>query len=128
MNLPFILAFVLVGSIVGLVFLLAFLDKTDTDTFKILVGALMSVGFTNVIGFYFGSSVSSKAKDDTINAIATGTGVGTNGPAAVAAAAAVAAPIAAAAAAPPAAEIAAPPAAEAAVAQVMAAHEQEQKP
>ncbi len=115
MNIPaFLLAFILVSSIVGLVFLLAFLGQTDTDTFKILVGALMSVGFTNVIGFYFGSSVSSKAKDETISTLVTGTGP------AVVAAAKEAAPAAAKEAAPPAANVAAPPAAEIAVEHALA--------
>ncbi len=60
------IANVLVLSIVGLVFALVLTGKQDTDVFKILVGALMSVGFTNIVGFYFGSSKGSAAKDDTI--------------------------------------------------------------
>ncbi len=126
MNIAALIAVLLTLSIVGLVFLLAFLDKTDTDTFKILVGALMSVGFTNVIGFYFGSSQSSKNKDETITAMATGAGTG--GPAAVVAAAHAAAPAAARIAAPPAAEVAAPPAAEVAVAEALAKRDEENKP
>jgi Na+/citrate or Na+/malate symporter len=123
----FFLAVVLVCSIVGLVFLLAFLGKTDTDTFKILVGALMSVGFTNVIGFYFGSSQSSKNKDETITAMATGTGTGAGIAPAIIAAAKAVAPAAAAVAAPPAADVAAPPAAEVAVAEALAKRD-EKKP
>lgn len=115
MNPSTVIAIILTASIVGLVYLLAFLDKTDTDTFKILVGALMSVGFTNVIGFYFGSSVASKAKDETITSLVTGTG-----PGAVVAAAKEAAPAAAKEAAPPAANVAAPPAAEIAVEHALA--------
>jgi hypothetical protein len=113
-----ILALLLTLSIVGLIALLAFLGKTDTDTFKILVGGLMTVGFTNVIGFYFGSSAGSKSKDEVINSLATGTGTG--GPAAVVAAAKAAAPAAAKEAAPPAADVAAPPAAEIAVEHALA--------
>lgn len=127
MSIAGVLAVLLTSSIVGLVGLLAFLDKTDTDTFKILVGGLMTVGFTNVIGFYFGSSASSKAKDETITTLATGTGTGGT-PAAVVAAAEEAAPAAAAVAAPPAAAVAAPPAAEAAVDAALAERDLEHKP
>jgi hypothetical protein len=123
---PSFLAMILVASIVGLVFLLALMGKSDTDTFKILVGALMSVGFTNIVGFYFGSSSSSKAKDDTISAMVSGTGSGT--PAAVTAAAVAAAPAAAKVAAPPAADVAAPPAAEIAVEHALAERDAEHKP
>ena len=114
---PSFLAIVLVVSIVGLVFMLALLGKSDTDTFKILVGGLMTVGFTNIVGFYFGSSSSSKAKDETISTMASA--VGSGAPAAEAAATA-AAPAAAAVAAPPAAAVAAPPAAEIAVEHALA--------
>ena len=66
MSITGLIAIVLTISIVGLVALLAFLGQTDTDTFKILVGGLMTVGFTNIVGYYFGSSASSKGKDETI--------------------------------------------------------------
>jgi hypothetical protein len=65
------IANVLVLSIVGLVFALVVTGQTDTDVFKVLVGALMSVGFTNIVGFYFGSSKGSQAKDDTLATMAT---------------------------------------------------------
>lgn len=65
------LALVLVIAVVALVFYLAIAGKTETDTFKIMVGGLMTVGFASVIGFYFGSSQGSKAKDDAISAMAT---------------------------------------------------------
>jgi heme A synthase len=65
------IANVLVLSIVGLVFALVVTGKTDTDVFKVLVGALMSVGFTNIVGFYFGSSQGSKEKDTAITTMAT---------------------------------------------------------
>jgi hypothetical protein len=61
------LAIILVSAVIILMFVLAFTGKTETDTFKIMVGGLMTVGFASVIGFYFGSSSSSKTKDDTIN-------------------------------------------------------------
>ena len=122
---PSFLAIVLVISIVSLVFMLAVMGQANTDTFKILVGGLMTVGFTNIVGFYFGSSSSSKAKDDTISAMVTGTGSGA--PAAVTAAATAAAPAAAAVAAPPAAAVAAPPAAEIAVEYALAERDQEHK-
>ncbi len=63
------LAITLVVSLVVLVFLLALNGQSDSDTFKILVGGLMTVGFSNIIGFYFGSSQGSKTKDDTINTL-----------------------------------------------------------
>jgi hypothetical protein len=69
---PSFIALILVISIVGLVFLLAITGKSDSDTFKILVGALMSVGFTNIVGFYFGSSQGSKDKDTALASIASG--------------------------------------------------------
>jgi hypothetical protein len=125
---PSFLAVVLVISIVGLVFMLAVMGQSNTDTFKILVGGLMTVGFTNIVGFYFGSSSSSKAKDETISTMATAaTGIGSGAPAAVTAAATAAAPAAAAVAAPPAAAVAAPPAAEIAVEHALAERDQEHK-
>lgn len=66
---PSFLAMVLVLAIVLLVFVLVFIGETNSDVFKVLVGALMSVGFTNIVGFYFGSSQGSKTKDDTINTL-----------------------------------------------------------
>lgn len=62
------LAIILVTAVIVLMFVLALTGKTETDTFKIMVGGLMTVGFASVIGFYFGSSAGSKTKDDTINA------------------------------------------------------------
>ena len=62
------LAIILVTAVIVLMFDLALTGKTETDTFKIMVGGLMTVGFASVIGFYFGSSQGSKTKDDTINA------------------------------------------------------------
>ncbi len=115
MSVTGVIAIILTGSVVGLVALLAFLGQTDTDTFKILVGGLMTVGFTNVVGYYFGSSSSSKAKDETISTLVTGTGSGTAMAAVAKEAAKEAAPAAAREAAPPAADVAAPPAAEVAV-------------
>lgn len=107
-NTPDSIALALIASIVLLVFTLAFMGRADSDVFKVLVGALVSVGFTNIVGFYFGSSASSKAKDDTISTMANSAG---NAVGSATAAAAAAAPAAAAAAAPAAAAIAAPPAA-----------------
>lgn len=110
-NTPATIALMLIASIVLLVFTLAFMGRADSDVFKVLVGALVSVGFTNIVGFYFGSSASSKSKDDTISTMAVAAGTGAGGPAAVTAAARAAAPAAAAEAAPAAAAVAAPPAA-----------------
>jgi hypothetical protein len=114
---PSFIALILVVAIVALVFTLAVLGKSDSQVFNVLVGGLMTVGFTNIVGFYFGSSASSKTKDETISEMVTRTGNGT--PAVVTAAAAAAAPLAA--------EIAAPPAAEVAVAEAMAKRDEEHK-
>lgn len=66
-----IIAVSTVASIIILVFVLAFTGKADSDVFKVLTGGLMTVGFAGVMGFYFGSSASSKAKDETINTLAS---------------------------------------------------------
>jgi hypothetical protein len=121
---PSLIAATLVGAIVVLPYVMIATGKTDTDVFKVLVGALISVGLTNVVGFYFGSSASSKVKDETINTMASA-GVPT---ASVTAAAVAAAPAAAKEAAPPAADVAAPPAAEEAVKEEFAKRDQEHKP
>jgi hypothetical protein len=134
---PSFIAVILVVSIVLLVFTLAFLGGVNSQVFNVLVGGLMSVGFTNIVGYYFGSSSSSKAKDETISTLAVNaSGTGSGGPAAVTAAAAAAAPAAAKEAAPaaakeaapPAADVAAPPAAEIAVEHALAERDAEHKP
>lgn len=117
-------------SMVALTFVLA-LRAPETDAFKVLLGAMLTVGFASAIGWYFNSSSGSEKKDATQAKVAeklaekvssTGTGNGQVADAMQAAAivapvaAAAAAPAAAAAAAPPAAEVAAPPAAREAVA------------
>jgi hypothetical protein len=117
---PSFIALILVISIVGLVFLMAITGKSDSDIFKVLVGGLMTVGFTNIVGFYFGSSQGSKDKDAALATIASGS---TPSAVATTAAAQRAAPAAAEAAAPPAAAVAAPPAAELAVAEALAKHD-----
>lgn len=54
----------------GLAFYLALSGKTDSDAFKIMVGALISVALTQVYQFYFGSSKPSQTKDETISSMA----------------------------------------------------------
>lgn len=144
------LAVELATSMVVLTFVLA-LRVPESDAFKILLGAMLTVGFSSAIGWYFQSSAGSEKKDTTQAKVAeelakkvTGTGNGFTGAAEAAiAAAALAAPAAAAVAAPPAAAIAAPPAAavaappvvnavvppavEKAVADAMAAHDEVEK-
>lgn len=74
------IAIVLVVAMIALTFAMLFVKAPDSDVFKMLSGGLMTVGFATIIGFYFGSSAGSKAKDDTIQNIAaasTGTGNGT---------------------------------------------------
>lgn len=101
-------AYVLAFCIVGTWLTLIYLDRKEEST---LTNVIMII-----IGYIYGSSTTNKNKDDTINALATGTGTG--GPA-VTAAAQAAAPAAAKEAAPPAANVAAPPAAEVAVEQAL---------
>lgn len=69
------IAIVLVLSMIALVFVLAFHGAPDSDMFKLVVGAFVTVGFASIVQFYFGSSKGSAAKDDTINKIATGESV-----------------------------------------------------
>lgn len=64
-----VIALSLVGSMIAMAFVLA-IRSPDSDIFKMLMGGLVTVGFASIIGFYFGSSSGSKAKDDTLNAIA----------------------------------------------------------
>jgi hypothetical protein len=68
------IAIILVMAMVGLMFALVLRPTTipDTPVTNIVIGGFMTVGFSAVIQFYFGSSKGSVAKDDTINAIAAG--------------------------------------------------------
>jgi hypothetical protein len=66
MSVRAIIAVMLTGAFVGLLFLLAWQGKTDSDTFNLLVGALTGAALGHVIGFYFGTTESSAVKDDTI--------------------------------------------------------------
>lgn len=100
----------LIMSIIGLAYTLVFTGKADTDMFKIMVGGLMTVGFANVIGYYFGSSSGSKEKDtamsgvvERLTPVATSPTNGAAGAEAARDAAAAVAPAAAAAVAPAAA-------------------------
>ena len=66
-----IIALVLVTALIAMMFVLVFRPTIpDSDVFKMLIGGMMTVGFSTVINFYFGSSAGSKAKDDTLNQIA----------------------------------------------------------
>lgn len=57
-----IIALMLVVSFIALVFLLAIRDPNG-DVFKVLAGALSTVGFAGVVAWYFGSSKSSDDKN-----------------------------------------------------------------
>ena len=62
----FIAIFVTV-AVVLLAFVLVFTPVADSnDVAKMLIGGLMTVGFATIVNFFFGSSHSSQAKDDTI--------------------------------------------------------------
>jgi hypothetical protein len=68
------IAIILICAMVGLMFALVLRPITvpDTPVTNMLIGGFMTVGFSAVIQFYFGSSKGSAAKDDTINTIAVG--------------------------------------------------------
>lgn len=118
-----ILAILVAVAFISLVALWMLRPPTgDAASLALLNALIMVVGtaFLTIVNFYFSSSRGSSGKDDTILAMATGTGPGGTPPATVTKAAEAAAPAAAAEAAPPAAAVAAPPAAEAAVAAALA--------
>lgn len=62
-----VIALILIVSFIALIFILVFMGKSDSDTFKLLVGALIGSGFTAITQYYFGSSKGSATKDDTIS-------------------------------------------------------------
>lgn len=65
-----ILAIFLVFSVVAITFLvLVRPPASDNQLAQVLVGALVTTGLAAIIGFYFGSSSSSKDKDDTISSM-----------------------------------------------------------
>ncbi len=58
------LAIFLVAALVVMTFTLIFkTTPVESDVLKVLIGGFMTTGFASVIGFYFGSSSSSKDKD-----------------------------------------------------------------
>ena len=61
----FIISFLVVCAFIGVLVFAMFHGIQDNQTVQILVGALVS-SFTTVIGFWIGSSASSKDKDDVI--------------------------------------------------------------
>jgi hypothetical protein len=65
-----IIALALVAAVIGLMYVLAFqTGPANVDVFKIVVGTMVGAVMT-VVGFYFGSSKNSRAKDDTISTLA----------------------------------------------------------
>ena len=81
MNKPFwwpdpqsFIAVILVTAMVALMFVMCFHAVPDGDAFKMMLGGFVTVGFSSIISFYFGSSRGSAAKDDTINKIASDAG------------------------------------------------------
>lgn len=64
------IAAILTTSTILMVFVLIFHPIKDADQITTgAIGALLTVGFANIIAFYFGSSSGSKAKDDVISAM-----------------------------------------------------------
>lgn len=64
-DMPGAIAIVLILAVVGLAVMLALRDPGG-DMFKFMVGGLMTVGFSSIVSFYFGSSAGSKDKDNAI--------------------------------------------------------------
>jgi hypothetical protein len=56
------IAIALTLSMITLTFVLA-LRAPESDAFKILLGAMLTVGFASAIGWYFNSSIGSEKKD-----------------------------------------------------------------
>jgi hypothetical protein len=65
------IAIILVAAMVGLMFALVLRPTAipDTPVANIVIGGFMTVGFSAVIQFYFGSSKGSVTKDDTISTL-----------------------------------------------------------
>lgn len=68
------IALIMVSAMVGLLFALVLRPAAvpDNAVTNMVIGGFMTVGFTSVMAFYFGSSKGSIAKDDTINALTAG--------------------------------------------------------
>lgn len=67
LNIPFVLMCIVAAGFIGMLLVMSFHDVPpgNKDMLTTLMGSL-GTGFGLVVGFYFGSSASSKAKDDTI--------------------------------------------------------------
>lgn len=62
-----VIAIILTISMVAVTFtLIVIKEPPASDMVKMLVGGLMTVGFSSIISFYFGSSAGSKDKDNAI--------------------------------------------------------------
>lgn len=59
------IAIALTISMIALTFVLA-LRGPETDAFKVLLGAMLTVGFASAIGWYFNSNAGSDKKDETL--------------------------------------------------------------
>ena len=64
-----ILAVIIIIGVFGLLFVLLFkpIPKENHDLMYMALGAVFSLGFGVVVGFYYGSSKSSATKDATIS-------------------------------------------------------------
>lgn len=60
-----ILAILLVSAVIALMFVLG-VRNPESDSFKILLGGVMTVGFASVVGWYFASSSGSAMKDEAL--------------------------------------------------------------
>lgn len=60
-----LLAIILVVCVMALAFLLA-IRAPESQTFNILLGGVMTVGFASVIQWYYGSSSGSAMKDEAL--------------------------------------------------------------
>lgn len=61
-----LIALMLATSMIALTFVLA-LRSPESDAFKVLLGAMLTIGFANVIGFYYNSSSDSSKKTEAIS-------------------------------------------------------------
>ena len=67
-----VMAMTVVVAMIAVMFMLMFYPRSiDSDLLKVVVGGFMTVGFSAIISYYFGSSAESKSKSETIASIAT---------------------------------------------------------
>lgn len=76
----FIATLLIIATVVVIIVLIFRPIATDNQLLNVMLGGLMTVGFANVITYYFGSSSGSKDKDDTISKMAVSASTGNVAP------------------------------------------------